>query len=107
MRLGWDENDKSTWEEEYVKMPRHREIPVQDFCPTAWEAMCELVGGEDKIDPVRERYHGDQFIINFGSDYWDKVCDVSFGSIKVIDADVRFLLVVQHESPPPQELTGW
>ena len=69
--------------------------------------MCELVGGEDKIDPVRERFHGDQFIINFGSDYWDKVCDVSFGSIKVIDADVRFLLVVQHESPPPQELTGW
>ncbi|KAF8899531.1 hypothetical protein CPB84DRAFT_1847730 [Gymnopilus junonius] len=42
VRLGWDEHDKATWEEEYVKMPRHREIPVQEFAPSAWEAMCEI-----------------------------------------------------------------
>ncbi|KAI5479741.1 hypothetical protein MNV49_003002 [Pseudohyphozyma bogoriensis] len=71
VRLGWDEHDPSTWEGEYCKMPRHREVPVQELCPKAWEAMIELVGGEDKIDPVRERYHGDQFIVNFGSEHWD------------------------------------
>ncbi|KDR66402.1 hypothetical protein GALMADRAFT_106528 [Galerina marginata CBS 339.88] len=83
VRLGYDENDKSTWLEEYLKLPRHREIPVEELAPGAWEAMCEIVGGEDKIDPVRERYHGDQFIINFGSDYWETA------------------------TPPPQELRGW
>jgi len=84
VRLGWDEHDKSTWTEEYVKLPRHREIPVAELAPQAWDAMCEIVGGEDKVDPVRERYHGDQLIINFGSDHWET-----------------------HEAPPPQELRGW
>ncbi len=31
---------------------------------------CEIVGGEERIDPVRERYYGDQFIINLGSEHW-------------------------------------
>ncbi len=42
VRLGWDENDKSTWKEEYLKMPRHREVETEKFCPNAWKAMCEL-----------------------------------------------------------------
>jgi hypothetical protein len=75
VRLGWDKDDKSTWKEEYLKMPRHREVETYKFCPDAWKAMCEcfappatstrfaerscdafrtgeIVGGEDKIDPV-------------------------------------------------------
>jgi hypothetical protein len=91
-RLGWDKDDKSTWTDEYVKMPRHREVPVEELCPKAWQAACEheyvclasprlvlirltgeLVGGEDKIDPIRERYHGDQMICNFGTEHWTKV----------------------------------
>ena len=32
--------------------------------------MCEIVGGEERIDPVRERHYGDQFIINLGSEHW-------------------------------------
>lgn len=67
VRLGMDPDDKSTWTEEYVKLPRHREVRCEEFCPTAWAKMCEIVGGEDKIDPVRERYYGDQFIVNFGT----------------------------------------
>ena len=69
-RLGYDPDDKSTWGEEYIKLPRHREVPTYEFCPEAWNKMVEIVGGEDKIDPVRERYYGDQFIINFGNEYW-------------------------------------
>lgn len=68
VRLGYDPNDKSTWKEEYTKLPRHREVPAAEFCPEAWAKMCEIVGGEDAIDPVRERYYGDQFICNFGSE---------------------------------------
>ena len=68
VRLGYDANDKSTWKETYYKMPRHREVPTHEFCPEAWAKMCEIVGGEERIDPVRERYYGDQFIINLGSE---------------------------------------
>lgn len=68
VRLGYDKDDKSTWSEEYLKQPRHREAPAPEFCPEAWAKMCEIVGGEDKIDPVRERYYGDQWIVNFGNE---------------------------------------
>ena len=68
VRLGYDEHDKSTWTEEYLKMPRHREVRCEDFCPDAWNKMLEIVGGEEVVDPIRERYYGDQFIINFGSE---------------------------------------
>ncbi|ORX40215.1 hypothetical protein BD324DRAFT_616889 [Kockovaella imperatae] len=68
VRLGYDEHDKSTWEEEYTKLPRHREVRCEEFCPKAWDKMLEIVGGEEVVDPVRERYYGDQFIINFGSE---------------------------------------
>lgn len=69
-RLGYDPEDKSTWKETYVKLPRHREVPVDELCPKAYQKMVEIVGGPEVIDPVRERYHGDQLIINFGSEYW-------------------------------------
>jgi len=68
VRLGWDPEDKSTWKDAYYKMPRHREVPTDEFCPEAWAKMCEIVGGEDKIMKNRERYYGDQFICNFGSE---------------------------------------
>jgi hypothetical protein len=33
----------------------------------------EIVGGEDKIDKEREYLTGDNFIANFGSEYWKTV----------------------------------
>lgn len=66
VRLGMDPNDKSTWTDEYIKLPRHREVPAAQFAPKAWDKMVELVGGIDKIDPNRESHYGDQLIINLG-----------------------------------------
>lgn len=69
VRLGYDPNDPSTWKEQYLKMPRHREVPNEEFCtPEAWGKITEVVGGVDRIHPTRERYYGDQFIINFGNE---------------------------------------
>ncbi|KZT51166.1 hypothetical protein CALCODRAFT_443460 [Calocera cornea HHB12733] len=70
IRLDYKEDDPSTWKEEYVKLPRHREVLASEFAPDAWAAACDLCGGEDRLDEVRERYNGDHFILNFGSDYW-------------------------------------
>lgn len=67
-RLDYDEHDKSTWKEEYVSLTRHREVRMEEFCPKAWGKIIDIVGGEDRLDPVRERYAGDAFIINFGTE---------------------------------------
>ncbi|KAI0081287.1 hypothetical protein K474DRAFT_1636018 [Panus rudis PR-1116 ss-1] len=70
VRLGYDPNDKSTWEKEKVHMPRHREIPTDQFMPNAWGAMCELLGGEDRIDKTLFESCGDSLIVNLGSEEW-------------------------------------
>lgn len=66
-RLGMDPNDKSTWTTEKTNMPWHRHIPVSEFAPKAWAAMCELLGGEEKISDSEEfRGWSDGFIVNLG-----------------------------------------
>ncbi|KAM5543274.1 hypothetical protein V8D89_003148 [Ganoderma adspersum] len=76
VRLGYDPQDKSTWTKEKIHMPRHREIPTQEFMPEAWGAICELLGGEDRIDPTLFESSGDSLIVNLGAEQWvDKVID--------------------------------
>jgi hypothetical protein len=66
-RLGMDPNDKSTWTVEKHNMPWHHHVPVEEFSPKAWSAMCQLLGGEDRISEKME-YRGwsDGFIVNLG-----------------------------------------
>lgn len=66
-RIGYDEHDKSTWHSEYLHLPRHHEVPAEEFAPEAWAKTVEICGGIDMIHPIRERYYGDAFIVNFGS----------------------------------------
>ncbi|KAI0692356.1 hypothetical protein C8T65DRAFT_669751 [Cerioporus squamosus] len=76
IRLGYDPEDKSTWTSEKIHMPRHREVPTKDFMPRAWGAMCELLGGEDRVDPTLFESCGDSLIVNLGSEHWiDKVIE--------------------------------
>ena len=65
-----------------MHLPRyHSAIPIKDFCPKAWSAICELCGGEDRIDTGSSKTPGlddatneidqsvinDGFIVNVGS----------------------------------------
>ena len=56
-----------------VHLPRyHNAIPMRDFCPKAWSAICELCGGEDRIDTSTSPENAlsvinDGFIVNVGS----------------------------------------
>ncbi|TDL13225.1 hypothetical protein BD410DRAFT_701234, partial [Rickenella mellea] len=70
IRLGFDPNDKSTWTKEKIHMPRHREIPTKVFTPKGWGAICELHGGEDRIDSTLFESCGDSLIVNLGSEEW-------------------------------------
>jgi len=77
-RLGYDPNDKKTWVhddanmpgQEKINMPIHRRFHANKFAPKAWGAITELVGGEDRIDPVSKLW-GDGIIANFGNEYWE------------------------------------
>ncbi|KZV63064.1 hypothetical protein PENSPDRAFT_758239 [Peniophora sp. CONT] len=65
-RLGMDPNDISTWRTERTNMPPHRHFPVQDFAPRAWSAICDLLGGTERIDPDKQTW-ADNLIVNLGT----------------------------------------
>ncbi|MCJ1310642.1 hypothetical protein MMC25_004307 [Agyrium rufum] len=69
-RLGMDPNDKSTWTEERINMPTHNKEHCSTFAPKAWAAMCELLGGEDRVEPESANWN-DGLIVNFGTPEWE------------------------------------
>ena len=68
IRTGKDEHNKATWNEEYLHVAHHRQVRNEEFCPTAWGKIVDICGGEEKIHETRERWVGDNFIVNFGSE---------------------------------------
>lgn len=66
IRLGMDPEDQSTWTKNRINMPNHRQQLVQTFAPSAWEAICELLGGEERVDPVNSTWN-DGLIVNLGT----------------------------------------
>lgn len=65
-RLGLSPTDKTTWTKERINMPWHREFDVSQFAPKAWDAICDLVGGESRI-AEENRTWKDGAIVNFGT----------------------------------------
>ncbi|ANB13500.1 hypothetical protein AWJ20_1794 [Sugiyamaella lignohabitans] len=84
VRLGLNPNDKESWhnpavpEDPYgvkIHMPAQRTVKVSEFAPKAWGAICDLVGGEEKI--VEEtKYWRDNFIVNLGHRPTDRAPDI-------------------------------
>ncbi len=76
-RLGYKKDDPRSWEKDIVWMDHHHQVPVHEIAPKAWDAILELVGGEDRIEPkvmAIESKHfstintftwSDSFIVNF------------------------------------------
>ncbi|KAK4943958.1 hypothetical protein LTR10_016478 [Elasticomyces elasticus] len=65
-RLGMSPTDKTTWTRERTNMPGHRQISVPSFAPKAWDAICDLVGGEECVTPESKMWN-DSFIVNLGT----------------------------------------
>lgn len=62
-RLGYDPNNPATWEQPIIHMPAMNRFPIRELAPKAWETMCEVLGGEERIDPEKATW-GDSFILN-------------------------------------------
>ena len=58
--------DKSTWTRSRINMPCHMTFDAAEFAPRAWAAICELCGGEDRVDPESKVWR-DTLIVNLGS----------------------------------------
>ncbi|KAI0603043.1 hypothetical protein F4775DRAFT_9758 [Biscogniauxia sp. FL1348] len=65
-RLGMSPTDPATWTCARTHMPSHRAFDCAVFAPKAWAAICELCGGEDRVDPASRQWR-DSFIVNLGS----------------------------------------
>ena len=53
-RLGYDADDPATWAEARIHLGSTMSVEVKDFAPKAWGAICDLLGGEDRIkQPAR------------------------------------------------------
>lgn len=76
-RLGYDPNDTSTWEKDIVWMDHKNQLPVWEVAPKAWAAICDVVGGEERIEnrvksiesghftTINSFIWSDAFIVNF------------------------------------------
>ncbi|KAH0842651.1 hypothetical protein FOPE_07461 [Fonsecaea pedrosoi] len=64
-RLGASPEDKSTWPTEKLNMPGHTVVSIKEHAPKAYAAMCELVGGEDRVAEWC-KFWKDGFIPNLG-----------------------------------------
>ena len=64
-RTGIDESDPSTFPENPNGFAKGtRTILIPEASPLAWDAICELLGGEDRIDE-RTRFFANGFNLNF------------------------------------------
>ncbi|KAF8246232.1 hypothetical protein K440DRAFT_662311 [Wilcoxina mikolae CBS 423.85] len=64
-RLGYSESDTSTWKKERIHLPPVNREHCRDFSPLAWGAICQLLGGSDKVDDANA-FWSDAFIVNLG-----------------------------------------
>ncbi|KAK3207637.1 hypothetical protein GRF29_103g1673197 [Pseudopithomyces chartarum] len=85
-RLGMDPEDMGTWdtknESGRVNMPIHKYFPVTDIAPKAWSAICQLLGGEHRVNDSASSWK-DSFIVNLGTPS------------------------THHHPVPPQSLSNW
>lgn len=64
LRNGLDPNDMSTWPNDKIHMPSAERMRIKDFSPKAYAAICDLCGGEDRVDAGGS--WGNGFIANYG-----------------------------------------
>ncbi|KAI1341044.1 hypothetical protein F5Y15DRAFT_414167 [Xylariaceae sp. FL0016] len=64
-RLGVDLEDKSTWKQWRTNLKPTQWVQASEFAPKAWAAICELSGGQERLEP-EGCFWSDGFIVNLG-----------------------------------------
>ena len=66
----WYEQNEALGFGTKTRQPSHKQVTTKEFAPRAWGAICELLGGEERIYPGT-RYWKDALIVNLGSPEWE------------------------------------
>jgi hypothetical protein len=64
-RTGYDPADRSTWKRERIHLPFSERISVRERAPRAYAAICQLVGGDDRLNGECE--WSDGLIVNYSN----------------------------------------
>lgn len=64
-RAGVDINDRKTWTRGGKFLDFTRTAHISDLSPSLWSLICDLVGGEDRIDQPNKHTISDSFLLNF------------------------------------------
>lgn len=79
-RMGASPDDPSTWPTEKTNMPGHSIIPIEEFAPKAYDAIAEVLGGEDRLAEWSKVW-SDRWIINFGRPEFKPTDPIDFRSL--------------------------
>lgn len=95
VRLGYDPKDPSTWVRGLVHMDHANSLPVKDVAPKAWDALMDVIGGEDRLETDVMHIKGGHFT-SINSWIWSDSFIVNFNR----GANEPW-------QPPSPEATGW
>ena len=91
-RLGYAMDDPTTWAEPRIHMGGSKEVDVKGFAPRVYDAVLDLLGGEDRVHlPIK---WSDHFIVNLGlgaDDVWKPAGPDTTGWHKDGDFFLHFL----------------
>lgn len=100
-RLGYT-SDPSTWPQERVRLEGEKSVPASEFAPKAWAAICELLGGEERLSDDWARNWSDGFIVNCGTPEYRPDDELEFRTLDNWHTDGDFF--VHYLDSPEQAL---
>jgi ectoine hydroxylase-related dioxygenase (phytanoyl-CoA dioxygenase family) len=94
-RLGYDKDNPATWQKDIIWMDHKNQLPVRELAPKAWDAILDVVGGEDRLESQVMQIESKHFS-TIDSSIWSDAFIVNFHK----GAD-------QPWQPPSAKVGGW
>jgi hypothetical protein len=95
-RLGYKKDAPSTWEKDIIWMDHKNQMPIRKLAPRAWDALLDVVGGEDRLETQVMRLNESGHFTSINSFMWSDAFIVNFHR----GAD-------QPWQPPSPQVKGW
>ncbi len=94
-RLGYDPDQPSTWEKDIIWMDHKNQMEVRELAPKAWDAILDVIGGEDRLE-TQVYGLGPGHFTSINSFIWSDAFIANFHR----GADKPW-------QPPSPQVTGW
>ena len=95
-RLGYNPRDATTWQKDIVWMDHKNRMQVRDIAPKAWDAILDVVGGEDRLETQVMKLGSSGHFTTINSFEWSDAFIINFHR----GAD-------QPWQPPSPQVGGW